>query len=1000
MKSSYARDRLARASGHVAMLTTGAEAPTRTRVVIADDTADVRALLRYTLELDGRFQVVGQAADGLEAIKLAAAERPDAMVLDVAMPLMDGLQAISGILEASPGTKIVVLSGFEAGHMAQDALDRGAHVYLEKGATFSDMATVLAELCPPWRAGAHFSPEAAVVTSPSAPAVPVDEPIDADIESRPALPTGGSGPRPVLRSSEGPAPVDEAVDATRSLRERETSMRLARWVGVLFTAVQFALYVPPPGLSVPFPRLPAAGAVMGLLVAMNLVSLRFEGSTSPRTLVRLGIVGLVVDAVVVMSLVWLFTFDTTSALWALLIIPAMEGAIRAQLPGALITWSTMSVAYMGRDLWGAATYPDHPVMVESWTYRLGIVLLVALTTGHLARSYATHAEQHRRARAESEHRAGLLQLVAGASRAMGSLEADRLLDSVVDASLALGFDSVELCVFDEPTSTWFSTRRRGLPEGPGTERLPITAGVAGAVRAAQDTMLIDDYSAWEGGLAAGRLAGFRATVGTPIRVGGDVVAALVVGSRQAEPVGHHEIECLELLAAQAGVGLANVRLLEQVRHQAMHDALTGLPNQLLFEDRVAQALTQSGRSGERVAVLFIDLDRFKKVNDSLGHDFGNELLKQVAGRLLGAVRKGDTVARMGGDEFTLLLPGIRREDDPTLIAEKILDAFRLPFTVGDNELFMSPSVGIALYPSDGLRYETLLKHADIAMYRAKARGGNGFELYGPRAGDGAYPRLALEADLHNAIDNDELRVAYQPIIELSTGAVVGVEALVRWQHQLLGVIRPDEFIPLAEEVGLVVAVDTWVLQTACRQGRAWTDAGLPVLRVSVNVSGRHLQHPRMADTVIEALRDAGIEPSQLELEVTESVAVDEVGDSREKLDGLRRLGVSVAIDDFGTGYSMLSRLRQFPLDTLKIDRSFVNEIVDADDEAPIVAATIAMAHSLGLRVVAEGVETEAQLSFLRSHGCDLAQGYLLGRPMPADALAALLVADAGTVSRK
>jgi diguanylate cyclase (GGDEF)-like protein len=968
------------------MLTTGVDAPTRTRVVIADDTADVRALLRYTLELDGRFEVVGQAADGLEAIAMVTTEKPDAVVLDLAMPVMDGLQAIAGILEASPATKIVVLSGFEAGHMATDALARGAHVYLEKGATFSEMTTVLAELCPPWRAGVRASPKAAEAPAPTVKAIAAP------------LPTGDRGPRPVQRSNDEASPATQAVDVTRSLRDREAAMRLARWVGALFAAVQFALYVPPPGVSVPFAKGPAAAAVIGLLVAMNLASLRFHRSASPRTLQRLATVGLVVDAAVVMSLVWLFTFDTSSALWALLIIPAMEGAIRAQLRGALITWAAMSVAYMARDVWGAATYPAHPVMVESWTYRLGIVLLVALTTGHLARSYATHAEQHRQARAESEHRAGLLQLVAAAGRAMGSLEADRLLDSVVDASLALGFDAVELCIFDEPTATWFSTRRQGLPDGQGSERQPISSGVAGAVRACRETMLIDDYSAWEGGLAEYRTAGFRATVATPIRVGDDIVAALVAGTRKPEPVGHHEVECLALLAAQAGVGLANVRLLEQVRHQAMHDPLTGLPNQLLFEDRVAQALAQSGRSGERVAVLFIDLDRFKKVNDSLGHDFGNELLKQVSGRMLGAVRKGDTVARMGGDEFTLLLPGICRDEDATVIAGKILEGFRVPFSVGDNELFMSPSVGIALYPSDGLRYETLLKHADIAMYRAKARGGNGYELYGPRAGDGAYPRLALEADLHNAIENSELRVAYQPIVDLTTGTVVGVEALARWQHHSLGIIRPDEFIPLAEEVGLVVDVDTWVLRTACRQGRAWSDVGLPVLRVSVNVSGRHLQHPRMAVTVIEAMRDGGIEPTQLELEVTESVAVDEVGDTREKLDGLRGLGVSVAIDDFGTGYSMLSRLRQFPLDTLKIDRSFVNEIVAADDEAPIVAATIAMAHSLGLRVVAEGVETEAQLAFLRRHGCDLAQGYLLGRPMPADELASLALSGTSLIA--
>lgn len=925
------------------------DSATRTRVVIADDTADVRALLRYTLELDGRFQVVGQAADGMEAVAAVEAEKPDAIVLDLAMPHYDGLQAIAGILESSPTTKIVVLSGFEAAHMAEEAISRGAHVYLEKGATFNDLTSVLADLCPPWRSPHALTAEADVVV---------------DVE-------------PALAEAEPPVEPED-YDPCQPLREQEAVMRLARWFGVLFTVVQFALYAPPPGTALPFHRFPPAAAVVTVLVVMNLLSLRGEHSDDVRTLRRLAIAGVVVDTGVVMSLVALFTFDASSALWALLIIPVLEGAIRGRLRGAILTWVGVGAGYIVRDLWGAATYDDlaHRFQVDAITYRLGIVLLVAVTTGHLARSYAVHAENHRHARAESENRARLLGLVAAAGRTMASLDAERLLDALVEAARGLGFDSAEVCVFDEATSTWFVTRQVGLPADDGSERRPIDSGLAGAVRARRETV--------------GGTVGARSMLATPIRAGDEIVAALVVGTTVTMAVGRHEIECLELLAAQAGVGLSNVRLLEQIRHQAMHDGLTGLPNQLLFEDRVAQALAQSGRSGERVAVLFIDLDRFKKVNDSLGHDFGNELLKQVSGRLLGAVRRGDTVARMGGDEFTLLLPGIRRDEDATVIAGKILEGFRMPFTVGEHELFITPSVGIALYPGDGLRYETLLKHADIAMYRAKARGGNSYELYGPRAGDSAYPRLALEADLHNAVANAELRVVYQPIVELASNAIVGVEALVRWEHRSLGVIRPDEFIPLAEEAGLVVAIDGWVLRAACRQVREWLDMGLPRLQVSVNISGHHLQHPRMAVTVMEALRESGLDPEQLELEVTESVAVAEAGDTQEALDGLRGLGVSVAIDDFGTGYSMLSRLRQFPLDTLKIDRSFVDEITSVDDEAPIVAATIAMAHSLGLSVVAEGVETEAQRAYLRRNGCDLAQGYLIGRPVPADELAALM----------
>ncbi|MDQ3756802.1 MAG: EAL domain-containing protein [Actinomycetota bacterium] len=941
------------------------EPQSRARVVIADDTAEVRALLRYTLHLDGRFEVVGQAADGVEAISAVEAEKPDAVVLDLAMPVLDGMEAIGRILEVSPATRIVVLSGFDARQMAEEALRRGAHAYLEKGSTFTELTTLLGELCPVWG-----TPEPEVRDDEAA--------VSGAVVAAPA-----------------PDLSEDVADPCQALRDRESMMRVARWVGILFAIVQFTLYKAPVGVEIPFDRFVPAGAVVLALLLTNLASLRVSRSDDVRRLHVLGLVGLVVDAAVILALVWLFTFDATSALWALLLIPVMEGAIRAQLRGALATWGALGVMYMVRDWWGSRLFDDpaHAFQPESITYRLGIVLLVALTTGHLARNFATQTAKHRQARADAEHRARLLRVVASAGRTMGSLEADRLLDAVVDAALSLGFDGAELCVYDEPAGMWVGSRRRGLPDDYTEDRFPIDSGIAGAVRAKRETLVIEDYASWPGGIPACRRARFRATVGVPIRSGDGLVAALVVSSKELFEVSPPEIECLDLLAAHAGVGLSNVRLLEQIRHQAMHDALTGLPNQLLFEDRVAQALAQAGRTGGRAGFFFVDLDRFKKVNDSLGHDFGNELLKQAAGRLLGAVRKGDTVARMGGDEFTLLVPGVRREEDATVLASKVLEAFRAPFVVGDHELFMTPSVGIALYPGDGMRYETLLKHADIAMYRAKARGGNGYELYGGRSGDTAYPRLALEADLHNAIDNGELRVAYQPIVDMESQQVVGVEALVRWHHRTLGVVRPDEFIPLAEEAGMVVALDTWVLREACRQTREWADAGLPPLRLSVNMSGRHLQHPRMAVTVMEALRESGLDPTLLELEVTESVAVAETGDTREALDGLRGLGVTVAIDDFGTGYSMLSRLRQFPLDTLKIDRSFVSEITASDDDAPIVSATIAMAHSLGLKVVAEGVETEAQRQYLRRNGCDLAQGFLFSRPVEPDVVFALLAAD-------
>ena len=925
---------------------TNSAAPARLRVIIADDTDDVRALLRYTLELDGRFEVVAQVADGLAAVDAAEAEQPDAIVLDLAMPVLDGISAIPLLKRAAPLAKIIVLSSFDAEHMADQALAAGAAGYVEK-ATFQALTEVLAETC-------RFT-----------------APVEVDVPG----PGEDEGELPTLSALHPPEDDDPPV------RDIDVTMRKARWVGVVFALLQFSLYTPPPGGRVPFPQTPVAVAVAAALAAVN--GLSFLGSSrDERFAVRLGYVQLGLDTAVILAIIWLFSFDPSSALWALLLVPVLEGALRLQLRGAMGAWATTSVAYLLRDLWAGHHFAGQQFALESVTYRVGIVLIVAITTGHLARSFAMKSEQHRRARAESERRAELLGLVAASGRKLAALDVDELLDSVVRASVALGFDGVELCQFDAAAKTWHATHQRGVEHS--RDGTPLDAGLAANVRARQETLVVDATAPWGE-------AGYRSVVATPIRAGDEVVAALIVGTGSADRVNPSEVECLELLAAQAGVGVSNVRLLNRIRHQALHDGLTGLPNQLLFEDRVNQALAQAGRINSPAALLFVDLDRFKKVNDTLGHDFGNELLRQVAGRLLGVIRSGDTVARMGGDEFTLLLPRLSQLGDAGVVASKTLEAFRTPFVVGSHQLFMTPSVGISVFPSDGLGYESLLKHADIAMYRAKARGGNTYEMYSSgRREEVAYPRLALEADLHHALPRKELYVAYQPQIDLTNGRIVAVEALVRWRHTQLGEVTPSEFLPLAEEAGLISTIDTWVMQSACRQAQAWRQAGLPELRMAVNVSGRHLMHPRFAETVIQALKRSSVVPTQLELEITEGVAVSEMREAITSLSRLRGLGVRIAIDDFGTGYSMLSRLRQLPLDTLKIDRSFISEIADPDEDAPIISATIAMATSLGLEVVAEGVETQAQLDFLRRHGCHLAQGFLLSRPCEPEVVAALL----------
>jgi diguanylate cyclase (GGDEF)-like protein len=471
---------------------------------------------------------------------------------------------------------------------------------------------------------------------------------------------------------------------------------------------------------------------------------------------------------------------------------------------------------------------------------------------------------------------------------------------------------------------------------------------------------------------------------------------LVVSDRRGhEAFDAGDARLLDALVAVGSGALDNAGLVEQLKHEAFHDALTGLPNQLLFEETVSLALAERRQPERKLAVFVLDLDRFKRVNDSLGHPAGNELLIEVSRRLSGALRGGDTVARMSGDEFTLLATGLRSTGEAAFVAEKVMAVFRDPFVVAGQELYVTASLGVAVSPDDGTRPTVLLKNADTAMYRAKERGRNCFEIYSVDMNAGVETRLALEGDLHQAIDSGALHVVYQPQFDIVSGELCGVEALARWNHPTLGPIAPDTFIPLAEESGLIVALDDWVMRTACAQLRAWTDAGLPAVRMAVNLSGRAFWRSRIVERVTEVLAVTGIDPTLLELEVTESMAVDAVatapnGLGRPLFRELEALGVRLAIYDFGTGYSALGRLQGLPFHTLKIDRSFVEGVENPNDEAPIVAAMIAMAHALKLEVVAEGVETEAQRSFLARNGCDIAQGWLFGRPVEPVEIEALL----------
>jgi diguanylate cyclase (GGDEF)-like protein len=477
-----------------------------------------------------------------------------------------------------------------------------------------------------------------------------------------------------------------------------------------------------------------------------------------------------------------------------------------------------------------------------------------------------------------------------------------------------------------------------------------------------------------------------------LRRSDDSAAWLIVSEPLTkEPLDEEAIGLLEALAAVGSSALDNARLVEEIRRAGLVDALTGLPNHVLFEDRVAQAAAVARRNRERFAVMMLDLDHFKKINDSLGHSVGNELLQDIASRLMLAARDIDTVARLGSDHFILLLPGVGNSETAGVIAEKLLSAIRKPINLGGHELFMTASAGIAFFPDDGTKSEHLLRNADSAMHRAKELGRDTFQTYASGMNDLAQLRLVRESELHNAIQRDELRLRYQPQVDLRTGRIVGVEALVRWEHPVLGLIGPHEFVPLAEESGLIVAVDLWVMQEACRQAKVWIDEGLPTIRMAVNISGRHFHSSeRLVDVVERALGLSGLPAELLELEVTEGIAIGEEESTARALHQIRDLGVKLAIDDFGTGYSMLGRLRSFPIDRLKIDRSFVNEIESHHQDAPIVSAMIAMARSLHIECVAEGVETLEQQIFLRNRLCDQAQGFLYSHPVEADDIVRLL----------
>ncbi len=445
----------------------------------------------------------------------------------------------------------------------------------------------------------------------------------------------------------------------------------------------------------------------------------------------------------------------------------------------------------------------------------------------------------------------------------------------------------------------------------------------------------------------------------------------------------HEESTLLTMAASISSARQRLQVEDKIRYQALHDLLTGLPNRLLFDQLLSNALHNVIRNRESLAVMFLDLDRFKTINDTLGHTLGDKLLQGVAQRLKDSLRVGDTVARWGGDEFTILLPQVSYVDEVVQVAKRILQALEKLFEIEEHELYVSASLGIALFNEDSPDVETLIQHADAALYHAKDSGRNHYQFYSTSLSTKTPEILTLEKSLRYVLEREELVVYYQPRVNTTTGKIIGMEALLRWQHPEMGLLSPNVFIPLAEESGLIVPIGEWVLQKACKQNKAWQEAGFPPLTISVNLSPKQFRQPKLVETIVRILQQTRLDPHFLELEITETTAIENLKYTKTVLYELEKMGVYLSIDDFGTGHSSLSRLQMLPLHNLKIDKSFIQELTTDSKVAHIVTAIVALGQSLGLRLTAEGVEKEEELEFLKSINCEDVQGFLFYRPLSA-----------------
>ncbi len=565
---------------------------------------------------------------------------------------------------------------------------------------------------------------------------------------------------------------------------------------------------------------------------------------------------------------------------------------------------------------------------------------------------------------------------------------------VFQSAKLLNADRVSLFLIDAETNEVYTRLAMGLE---GKEiRLPLGRGVAGSVAFTGQAINIADAALDP--RPARNFFGYITNniLAVPLKINGVKIIGVVQALNKADgPFDERDERILEVLCSLAGVALERATSIqekqaldEKMIYQAQHDFETGLPNRALLVQRLSQDLDECRRRQQELAVLLIDLDRFKLINDSLGHVVGDALLKQVAHRIQISVRMNDLVTRLGGDEFVIVLTKVKNRQDVGKVAQNLLKAIQRPFYVDGTELFITGSIGISLFPAQGKTVTELLRQADNAMYRVKAQGKNNFQFFSEEMSDIELRRLSLVTQLHKALEYEELTLFYQPQLNLQNGKLVGMEALIRWKHRELGMISPAEFIPLAEETGLIVTIGNWVLNEACKQTKKWQLAGFAPIRMSVNVSAVQFSRNDFLSLVKEALQTSELAPGCLELELTEGLLLQDIHGAATKLKELKKLGVYIAIDDFGTGYSSLRYLKQLPIDTLKIDQSFIKDMTVSDrvqsKDKALVEAIIMLGHNLGMHIIAEGVELQGQLDFLRASNCEEIQGYLFCRPLPTD----------------